>query len=160
MKIGYVEGLGNIWEIRVNANKLVGIHLVYKTFKEDQDAYLEECKKQLKEYFNGSRKGFSLTYELLGTDFQKQVWNALQDIPYGRTTTYLEIALKIGRPKAIRAVGQAIGANPLAIVLPCHRVIGASGKLVGYAYGLQVKERLLNFEKDRLNEDTRSRKTN
>lgn len=158
MKIGYVEGLGNIWEIRTNGDKLISIKMVENALTGDEDAYLELCKSQLQEYFNGSRKEFSLDYILQGTDFQQQVWLSLQDIPFGETTTYLEIAKKIGRPRAVRAVGQAVGANPLAIILPCHRVIGTSGKLVGFAYGIPLKERLLNFEQEnRLIKDTRSR---
>lgn len=160
MKMGYVQGFGKLWEIRVNDNKLIGIYLTNQILKEDNDDYVSNCKKQLQEYFNGVRKDFSLQYELTGTDFQKQVWNALQTIPYGETRSYLEIAQQIGRPKSVRAVGQAVGSNPLAIVLPCHRVIGSSGKLVGYAYGLSLKERLLEFEKNRFIEDSRSGKTN
>lgn len=160
MKMGYAQGFGKLWEIRVNDNKLIGIYLTNQILKEDNDDYVSNCKKQLQEYFSGVRKSFSLQYELTGTDFQKQVWNALQTIPYGETRSYLEIAQQIGRPKSVRAVGQAVGSNPLAIVLPCHRVIGSSGKLVGYAYGLSLKERLLEFEKNRFIEDSRSRKTN
>lgn len=149
MKIGYVEGLGSLWEIVVHNHKVVSIQLAnQRTFMEDQDSYLEICKKQLQEYFAGSRQVFSLEYELIGTEFQKQVWEALKNISFGETTTYLEIAKKIGRPRAVRAVGQAVGANPVAIVLPCHRVIGTSGKLVGFAYGLSLKERLLEFEQN------------
>lgn len=148
MKVGYVEGLGNIWKITINNDKLVRVELTDQLSKEDDDYYLERCKNQLREYFDGVREEFSLDYELIGTEFQKQVWSSLREIPFGETTTYLEIAKKIGRPKAVRAVGQAVGANPVAIILPCHRVIGTSGKLVGFAYGLPLKERLLNFEQN------------
>lgn len=148
MKVGYVEGLGEIWKITVNNDRLVRVELADQLPREDDDCYLEVCKNQLREYFDGVREEFSLDYELIGTEFQKQVWLSLREISFGETTTYLEIAKKIGRPKAVRAVGQAVGANPLAIILPCHRVIGTSGKLVGFAYGLSLKERLLNFEQN------------
>ena len=101
---------------------------------------------QLQEYFCGKRKTFDFNYELQGTDFQKKVWNALRDIPYGETRTYKDIAIAIGNPKAYRAVGLANNKNPITIVVPCHRVIGSSGKLVGYAGGLEMKQKLLHLE--------------
>lgn len=101
---------------------------------------------QLEEYFAGKRKAFDLPLEPGGTEFQKKVWSALQEIPYGKMCTYGELAVKIGNPRASRAVGGANNKNPIAIVIPCHRVIGADGTLVGYAAGLQIKEKLLRFE--------------
>jgi len=101
---------------------------------------------QLIEYLNGQRKEFSLPFDLHGTPFQQEVWKALCDIPYGKTTTYGEVARQIGNPKAVRAVGGAIGSNPLSIVIPCHRVIGKNGSLTGYSGGLDVKKRLLDLE--------------
>ncbi len=101
---------------------------------------------QLTEYFAGKRKVFDLPLELKGTEFQKKVWQALREIPYGTTCSYGEIAAKIGNPKASRAVGGANNKNPIAIVVPCHRVIGANGSLVGYASGLRTKEALLKLE--------------
>lgn len=103
---------------------------------------------QLIEYFDGSRKVFDFPYTLHGTDFQKKVWMALTEIPYGETRSYKDIATATGKPKASRAVGMANNKNPMVIVVPCHRVIGASGKLVGYAGGLSMKEYLLNLEKN------------
>ncbi|MDF2882572.1 MAG: methylated-DNA--protein-cysteine methyltransferase [Clostridiaceae bacterium] len=108
---------------------------------------LKEAAQQLKEYFLGIRKNFDLPLMPEGTEFQQTVWNALQQIPYGKTFTYGEIAKKIGNPKACRAVGMANNKNPIAIIIPCHRVIGANGKLVGYAGGLEVKAHLLSMEK-------------
>lgn len=108
---------------------------------------LKEAAQQLKEYFSGVRKNFNLPLMPEGTEFQQTVWKALQQIPYGKTFTYGEIAKKIGNPKACRAVGMANNKNPIAIIIPCHRVIGANGKLVGYAGGLEVKEHLLSIEK-------------
>lgn len=107
----------------------------------------EKVIMQLNEYFEGKRKEFDFPYEVQGTEFQKKVWNALCDIPYGETRTYKEIATAVGNPKASRAVGMANNKNPIAIAVPCHRVIGANGKLVGYAGGLPMKEKLLEIEK-------------
>lgn len=103
---------------------------------------------QLREYFRGDRFQFSLPLVFQGTTFQKQVWQALRQIPYGETRTYKDIAEAIGSPKAIRAVGNANNKNPLSIVVPCHRVIGANGSLTGYGGGLDKKQYLLQFEKD------------
>ena len=102
--------------------------------------------RQLEEYFSGSRKSFDLPTNPHGTPFQRSVWAALCDIPYGKTRTYGEIAANIGNEKASRAVGMANNRNPIAIIIPCHRVIGANGKLVGYAGGLEVKRFLLELE--------------
>ena len=107
---------------------------------------LIETQKQLSEYFQGDRQRFDLPLKLNGTAFQQQVWRALLNIPYGETRTYKEIALAIGNLKAVRAVGSAIGRNPISIIAPCHRVIGADGKLVGFAGGLANKEVLLKIE--------------
>ena len=106
--------------------------------------------RELHEYLKGERQGFDLSLDLRGTPFQLSVWNALKAIPYGQTTSYGAIAEHVDRPRAVRAVGQAVGANPVAIVLPCHRVIGSSGNLTGYAGGLPLKERLLALEKGSL----------
>lgn len=101
---------------------------------------------QVQEYFEGKRKEFDFPYELNGTEFQKSVWKLLCDIPYGETRSYKEIAIAVGNPKASRAVGMANNKNPIAIVVPCHRVIGVNGKLVGYAGGLDMKTKLLKIE--------------
>ncbi len=108
----------------------------------------ESTYKQLTEYFEGKRKTFDLPYKLNGTDFQKRAWSALCDIPYGETRTYKDIARAIGNEKASRAVGMANNKNPIHIIVPCHRVIGASGKLVGYAGGLDMKEFLIETESE------------
>ncbi|QAT39228.1 methylated-DNA--[protein]-cysteine S-methyltransferase [Clostridium sp. JN-9] len=108
---------------------------------------IKEAAQQLKEYLAGKRKSFNIPLMPEGTEFQKSVWEALQQIPYGKTCSYGEIAEKIGNPKACRAVGMANNKNPIGIFIPCHRVIGANGKLVGYAGGLEMKEHLLAIEK-------------
>ena len=101
---------------------------------------------QLHEYFAGERKTFSLTLIPEGTEFQKAVWSELRNIPYGETISYKELADRIGRPKAVRAVGAANGANPIPIIIPCHRVIGNDGSLTGFGGGLPLKKRLLELE--------------
>ena len=108
---------------------------------------LLEAERQLKDYFNGKRKTFSLVLDFKGTAFQKQVWAALLTIPFGETRSYGQIAKQIGNPKAVRAVGAANGKNPISIIAPCHRVIGSTGKLTGFAGGLETKAHLLSIEK-------------
>jgi O-6-methylguanine DNA methyltransferase len=105
------------------------------------------CRQELEEYFAGERTRFTLPLDLRGTPFQKQCWQALLDIPYGETRSYAEIARCIGSPRAFRAVGLANHDNPVVIIVPCHRVIGANGSLTGYGGGLDVKRRLLEFER-------------
>jgi methylated-DNA-[protein]-cysteine S-methyltransferase len=109
-------------------------------------AVLRETAHQLGEYFSGQRRTFSLPFDPIGTAFQKTVWAALGAVPFGETRSYAEIARAVGRPEAVRAVGAANGRNPLSIVVPCHRVIGAGGKLTGFAGGLAAKAYLLNLE--------------
>ena len=112
-----------------------------------QNPLLGEALSQLRAYFAGRLRDFRLPLSLAGTDFQIRVWRHLQTIPYGETRSYSAIAQAIGRPSAVRAVGAANGANPIPIVVPCHRVIGANGKLVGYGGGLPLKKRLLELER-------------
>lgn len=107
---------------------------------------LEATERQLAEYFAGTRREFDLPLAAAGTEFQLAAWQALQAIPYGLTISYGELARRIGRPRAVRAVGAANGANPIPIVIPCHRVIGADGRLTGFGGGLPVKRRLLELE--------------
>ncbi|WP_100613768.1 methylated-DNA--[protein]-cysteine S-methyltransferase [Confluentibacter citreus] len=108
--------------------------------------FLEDCAFQLQEYFQGIRKKFDLKLNPEGTNFQKQVWKLLEQIPYGKTVSYLDLAKQVGDIKAIRAVANANAKNPLWIIVPCHRVIGSDGSLTGYAGGLHRKEWLLNHE--------------
>lgn len=107
---------------------------------------LVQTKRELKEYFDSKRREFSVPLDMRGTPFQKQVWEALLGIPFGETRTYGQLAIQLGNPKATRAVGAANGRNPIAIIAPCHRVIGFSGKLTGFAGGLEAKAHLLNLE--------------
>lgn len=107
---------------------------------------LQDCATQLEEYFNGERKQFSLKLNPMGTDFQKKVWSELVKIPYGKTISYLDLSKKLGDVKAIRAVANANGKNPIWIIVPCHRVIGTDGSLTGYAGGLHRKKWLIEHE--------------
>lgn len=132
-------------------------HLINIQFTQPQKALLQTTELlsmatiQLDEYFQGKRTTFSLPFKLTGTPFQLAVWKELQNIPYGQTTSYKEIAQKINKPKAYRAVGMANNKNPLPIIIPCHRVIGSNGKLIGYAGGLNLKNYLLELEKSHTN---------
>ena len=114
--------------------------------RNDNNTLIVEAVLQLRAYFDRRLRRFDLPLDLEGTDFQKRVWRQLESIPYGETRSYAQIAAAIGAPRAVRATGAANGANPVAIVVPCHRVLGASGKLVGYGGGLPLKKRLLELE--------------
>lgn len=114
--------------------------------KQEVNQSLKTCCDQLEQYFLGKRKEFSFELQIHGTEFQEKVWNELRKIPYGKTVSYRDIATAVGDQKAVRAVGGANGRNKIAIVIPCHRVIGLSGKLTGYAGGLDRKEWLLKHE--------------
>ena len=110
------------------------------------EGLLAEAARQLDEYFSGQRRQFDLPLDLQGTEFQQRVWRAVSGIPYGQTRTYAQIAAGVGSPRAVRAVGAANGANPVAILVPCHRVVGSGGGLGGYGGGLELKRRLLDLE--------------
>ena len=149
----------HIWEMDTPAGRLrieedgSGICSCYfpgngeKPWKKGEKTFLlAQAETQLREYFNGKRQEFDLPLSVSGTEFQKKVWKALREIPYGETRSYGDIAKYIGKPTAARAVGMANHHNPIIIVIPCHRVIGAKGDLVGYAGGLDTKKRLLSLE--------------
>lgn len=121
---------------------------------------LYKAEEQLSEYFSGKREAFEADFELSGTAFQIMIWRELEKIPFGETRTYGEIAAAIGKPKASRAVGSACNKNPVAIMIPCHRVIGANGKITGYAAGTDIKEWLLNHEAKRKGEENENRMEN
>ena len=139
--------------IEENGTAITKLDFINKDVQEEiieknETVLLKEAIKELNEYLDGKRSSFDLQLEPKGTEFQKKVWNALKEIPYGETRSYGEIAKIIGNEKASRAVGMANNKNPIAIIVPCHRVIGANGKLVGYAGGLDLKEKLLKLEKN------------
>ena len=116
-------------------------------FIEEDSEIIEKTRTELDEYFKENRREFDVPIQMVGTDFQKSVWNALLKVAYGTTSTYLQLAKDINNGKAVRAVAGANGANAIAIIIPCHRIIGSSGELVGYAGGLPTKKRLLTLEK-------------
>ena len=143
----YETILGSVTFVEENGTLLaITTHRSYEGICQETPLIKEACR-QLSEYLKGERKTFDLPLNPKGTDFQKCVWRALCDIPYGETRTYKQIAEAIGNPKAVRAVGMANNRNPITIIVPCHRVIGANGKLVGYGGGLEMKEFLLRLEK-------------
>jgi methylated-DNA-[protein]-cysteine S-methyltransferase len=139
--IGTIEIVGN--DDGIAAVNFIGPR---EQESEPTDAEIRDCIRQLDEYFRGVRQEFSLRLAAAGTDFERKVWNELTRIPFGETRSYLDIARILGDPGAVRAVGRANGSNPLAIVVPCHRVVGHDGSLTGYAGGIERKRWLLDHE--------------
>ena len=127
---------------------VVAIDVVKERQEEERPSEVTDwAARELHEYLEGERRAFTFPYRLVGTPFRLQVWKELEKVPYGETTTYKRLAEAIGRPGAYHAVGGAVGANPLSICVPCHRVIGTNGSLTGYAWGLPMKEALLELER-------------
>lgn len=151
----YYDSPVGILKITANHEAILEVSFVQEKAVEDGNIVTTQCKQQLQEYFTGTRKYFDIALETVGTPYQKKVWEALRKIPYGETRSYKEIAIMSGNPLASRAVGMANNRNPIAIIIPCHRVIGSSGKLVGYAGGLDKKIHLLELEKRALVEAQR-----
>lgn len=147
MEYGYYKSPIGYIRIEAEDNHIIALDFVENIGEEKISEIIVQCKKQLEDYFLGKRKKFDLDIKFLkGTEFQIKVWEALRSIPYGKTVSYKWIAEKIGNPKAVRAVGGANNKNPIAIIVPCHRVIGSNGKMVGYAGGIEKKEYLLKIE--------------
>ena len=143
----YYESPFGLIEILASDEGVTSILFVKKrTGRSKNNEHTTLCTKQLHEYFNKDRKTFSVPLDLVGTDFQKRVWKELLNIPFGKTISYLQMAINLGDRKCIRAAGTANGRNPVCIIVPCHRVIGSSGDLVGYGGGLDKKKWLLEFE--------------
>jgi methylated-DNA-[protein]-cysteine S-methyltransferase len=138
-------------KLKANENALTGLQII-KDFSGGYDTIMpahtiiQQTCGQLDEYFSGLRKTFDLPLSLAGTSFQQKVWKALQQIPYGKTISYAQLAQSVDNAKACRAVGSANGKNPVAIIVPCHRVINADGKLGGFACGVEIKKQLLDWE--------------
>lgn len=127
---------------------VVAIDVVKERQEEERPSEVTDwAARELHEYLEGERRAFTFPYRLVGTPFRLQVWKELEKVPYGETTTYKRLAEAIGRPGAYHAVGGAVGANPLSICVPCHRVIGTNGSLTGYAWGVPMKEALLELER-------------
>lgn len=145
----YYKSPIGLLEIIYNKNYVFSIKLIDNINFENnrEDDIGEEVIKQLREYFLGYRKNFDLPLSFKGTDFQIKVWKELRNIPYGETRNYKEVGINIGCPKGARAIGNTNNKNPFIIVIPCHRVIGSNGKLVGYVKGLDIKKYLLDLEK-------------
>lgn len=143
----YYESAIGLLELHAHEHHLISCKFVEEKNKaEFANQILIEAEKQLNEYFSGVRKKFELSLQFKATAFQEQVWQALASIPYGKCETYLSLAKRLGNAKAIRAVGTTNGKNPFHIILPCHRVVGSDGDLVGYVGGLAKKQWLLDFE--------------
>ncbi|HDX9580379.1 TPA: methylated-DNA--[protein]-cysteine S-methyltransferase [Bacillus pseudomycoides] len=141
----YNSELGWI-EVKGDENGIASVLFVEQKQEDVPHPIVEQCVMELDEYFHKKRTEFTVPLQAKGTSFQKQVWNALCSVPYGKSASYLDIAEKIGNPKAVRAIGGANSRNPISIIVPCHRIIGKSGKLVGYEGGLWRKEWLLKHE--------------
>lgn len=146
-RVAYYTAPVGILEIRTNGKSVIGLKKATTVGVADPDDDLVRAvRRELDSYFAGQLRTFSVPVALSGTAFQEQVWQALKKIPRGVTISYRDIAVQIGRPKACRAVGQAVHCNPVCIIVPCHRVIGSNGALVGYAEGLDMKQALLAVE--------------
>ncbi len=143
-----IEEDNAVIQLSLTSKKTDNEYLSSDTMTHTTTALLHTAKSQLTEYFQGKRKTFNLPLAPSGTPFQKKVWQALCQIPYGETRSYKEIAIQIGNPKGCRAVGMANNRNPIMLIIPCHRVIGSNGTLVGYAGGLDIKKWLLEYEKE------------
>lgn len=149
--LSVLSPIGRLWLLQEDAAiaRLIGTEPTdLALYLPEKTPLLAEAERQLTEYFAGQRKAFDLPLAPVGTPFQRSVWQALREIPYGETRTYKEIAEAIGRPKAFRAVGQANHVNPIMIIQPCHRVVGADGSLTGFSYGTDMKRLLLDLEKE------------
>ncbi|MCX7694772.1 MAG: methylated-DNA--[protein]-cysteine S-methyltransferase [Caloramator sp.] len=144
--ISFYDSPIGLIKIAANEEAIVAIDFVYKRLKENENDVIRKCKIQLDEYFKGIRKEFDVNVEINGTEFQRMVWEELKRIPYGEVRSYKDIAVAIGNEKAVRAVGGANNKNKIAIIIPCHRVVGKDGSLTGYAGGLFRKKWLLEHE--------------
>ena len=148
--LGSFEGKLCLLDFRYRKMRKTGDERIKKglnaKFAENNTEIIEKTLAELDEYFHGNRKEFDVPLKMVGTDFQKRVWEALLRVPFGTTSTYLQLAKNIKNEKAVRAVASANGANSMSIIIPCHRIIGSNGKLVGYAGGLPIKKQLLKLE--------------
>ena len=158
MKLAFMEMASPVGALKLVANDTALVAVLWENenpkrvrlaelIEQTHHPILLETQKQLSEYFAGKRQQFDLPLDFEGTEFQQKVWQALLTIPFGETRSYRDIAAQVGNVKAVRAVGAANGKNPISIIVPCHRVVGANGKLVGFAGGLENKDILLKIEK-------------
>ena len=137
----------HVWEITASEIGVTGVAPRNSYVKAKENQYSQQGAEELLAYFCGERTRFSVALDLSGTDFQKQVWSALCEIPFGESRTYTQIAERLGRPSSVRAVANAIGRNPCLVLVPCHRVLGKDGSLTGFSAGLSMKKELLELEK-------------
>lgn len=153
VEINYIKTKIGILKYTIVNSKLVSLNKVDECefINYNKSELAIKIEKELLEYFEGKRKVFDIPLEMQGTEFQKKVWNALLEIPYGEVRSYKDISKRIGNEKACRAVGMANNKNKIMIIIPCHRVIGADKKLVGYYYGIDMKQELLDLEKNNKN---------
>ncbi len=142
----YLRSRFGMLKVECSDTALVSVRITVQPGEDSSNGLCREVGNQLEEYFAGKRRTFDLPLDPVGTEFQRKVWEALQAIPYGARRTYGEIAAVVGNPKASRAVGMANNRNPIMIIIPCHRVVGADGALTGYAGGLEMKQTLLELE--------------
>ena len=158
MKLAFIEMASPVGTLKLVAHETALVAVLWENenpkrvrlaelIEQTHHPILLETQKQLTEYFAGKRQQFNLPLDFAGTEFQQKVWQALLSVPFGETRSYRDIAEQIGNVKAVRAVGAANGKNPISIIAPCHRVVGANGKLVGFAGGLDNKDILLRLEK-------------
>ena len=158
MKLAFIEMASPVGTLKLVAHETALVAVLWENenpkrvrlaelVKQTDHPILLETQKQLTEYFSGKRQQFDLPLDFAGTEFQQKVWQALLSVPFGETRSYRDIAEQIGNVKAVRAVGAANGKNPISIIVPCHRVVGTNGKLVGFAGGLDNKDILLRLEK-------------
>lgn len=147
MKTAYYDYQFGILKFVYDGEILYRLEFATQIGKQNEKTeFTDKVFNEIEEYLSGKRKQFTVKYQLNGTEFQKAVWHVLETIPYGKTYTYLDVAKKINKPKAARAVGGACNKNPIGIIVPCHRVVGTNGNLTGYAGGLDIKSKLLEIE--------------
>ncbi|MCX6250004.1 MAG: methylated-DNA--[protein]-cysteine S-methyltransferase [Bacteroidetes bacterium] len=153
MKAFFHSPLGCL-EISSNGDKITSLYFNQELSPQGEvTGIMKECFTELDQYFKGERKTFTVDIDLEGTEFQKKVWMELMKIPFGDTISYLELSKRVGDIKSVRAVGNANGKNPVSIIVPCHRVIGSNGKMIGYGGGLWRKRWLLEFERTHTRKD-------
>ena len=144
----YISPIG-ILKIKEKDDSIISIEIINTIIPINNNIslILQQVKNQLDEYFSGNSKKLEIKMNLIGTEFEKNVWNALLKVPYGKTKSYTDIAIDIGKPNSFRAVANACGKNPILLFIPCHRIISKNGDLGGFSYGIDIKEKLLNLEK-------------
>ena len=146
--ISYYKSIIGLIEVKAYSHSIFSIDIVAKKEKEyNSNSITEDCVRQLDEYFKGLRKEFNIPITIYGTDFQMAVWEEIMSVPFGQTASYKDIAIRIGKAKAARAVGNALNKNPILIVMPCHRIIGSSGGIKGFKHGMGIRKRLVQIEK-------------